>query len=93
MEREGRKVTVDASELEDGFEKVLALADEGVEVLITEHGKVTARIIPPDPGPKPRRSRGVRVEPRRRAGPRYVPPPPDFYVPRAVVDQIVRDWR
>jgi len=93
MQREGRKVTIDASELHEGFEKFLALADEGVEVVITEAGKVTARILPPDPGPRPRPRRDLRIEPRRRTGPRRLPPLTGLHIPPEEVDRIVREWR
>ena len=93
MEREARKVTVDASEMDDRFEEFLALADKGVEVVITEAGKVTARIIPGDPGPKPRRRRDLKVEPRRRTGPRQLPPLSGVHIAPEVIDQIVREWR
>ena len=93
MEREARQVTVDARELQGGFEKFLALAAEGVEVVITEAGKVTARILPPDPGPRPRRRRDLKVEPRRRTGPRRLPPLTGLRIPPEEVDRIVREWR
>lgn len=93
MEREERQITIDVSELEGGFEKFLALADEGVEVLIAEQGKVTARILPPDPGPKPRRRRSLKIEPRRRTGPRRLPPLTGLHIPPDEVDRIVREWR
>jgi len=93
MEREGRKVTIDASELHEGYEKFLALAEDGVEVVITEAGKVTARILPPDPGPRPRRQRNVSIEPRRRKGQRYLPPLTGLHIPAEEIDRIVREWR
>jgi antitoxin (DNA-binding transcriptional repressor) of toxin-antitoxin stability system len=93
MEREGRKVTVDVRELHDGYDRFLALAFEGVEVVITEAGKVTARILPPDPGARPRPRRDLKIEPRRRTAPRRLPPLTGLHIPPEEIDRIVREWR
>lgn len=93
MERESRQVTVDVSELDERFEEWLALADQGVEVVILDEGKVHARLIPGDPGPKPRRRRDLKVEPRRRTGPRQLPPLSGVHIPAEEIDRIVSEWR
>ena len=75
MEQEGRQVTIDASELHGRLKEWEKLVDQGVTVVITEAGKVTARMIPGDPGPPPRRHPKLKFTPRQRTGPRYIPPP------------------
>jgi antitoxin (DNA-binding transcriptional repressor) of toxin-antitoxin stability system len=93
MNSERPKIEVDASEMHGRFNEFLARADEGVEVVIKDEGKVVARIIPGDPGPRPRRSRSVRITPRRRTGPRYMPPPVGVHLSPEEIDEIVRASR
>jgi antitoxin (DNA-binding transcriptional repressor) of toxin-antitoxin stability system len=89
----GRQVTIDANEFEERFDEWLARADEGVTVVITEEGKVVGRIIPGDPGPKPRRSPKVRITPRQRTGPRSMPKLPRVDISAAEIDRITREAR
>lgn len=93
MADERPSITIDASELDNGFDKFLALADKGIVVILTEDGKVTARILPGAPGPRPRRSRSVRITPRRRTGPRYMPPLVGVNIPVEEIDRLTRESR
>jgi antitoxin (DNA-binding transcriptional repressor) of toxin-antitoxin stability system len=92
---QGRQITVDAAELQGRWKEFEKLVDQGVTVVITEAGKVTARMIPADPGPPPRRHPKLKFTPRQRTGPRYIPPPLGEGLGLAPerIDQITREAR
>ncbi len=91
MERERPRITIDASELEQGFDRFLKLADAGAEVIITEQGRVTARLL--SNGPPRRRRPTARITPRRRQGPRYIPPLVGVDLSNEDIDRITRESR